>query len=213
MQKINHRADGGGRKRAFEVLMEAEYAKFGVTDGVMSTRGEQRQCGILCRGWPGWCMAAQARGWSISLIVVKDCTWEKEIQGWFPGAEIVDVDKCEPWKISGAEIDVWYSDVDPPRKLNIWVSRASYIISSRRARNLASGWVENTVKLSHAECGGVTTGVWPFFLYRRLSSESFAKPTLVAGRDLSSVLNTKLEGLPCAKPAVTSDLRREAILI
>jgi len=158
-------------------------------------------------------MAAQARGWSINLIVVKDCTWEKEIQGWFPGAEIVDVDKCEPWKISGAEIDVWYSDVDPPRKLNIWVSRASYIISSRRARNLASGWVENTVKLSHAECGGVTTGVWPFFLYRRLSSESFAKPTLVAGRDLSSVLNTKLEGLPCAKPAVTSDLRREAILI
>ncbi len=201
----------GGRKRSFEILMEAEYAKYGVTDGVMLTKGERLNCGVLCKGWPGWCMTAQARGWNIIVIVLKDCLWEQEIRRWFPSANVVKYEACEPWHVTSSPIDVWYSDVDPPRKLNIWVSRADYIVTFRRARLAPTGWSKRRLTLNHEACGGVTTGEWSFFLYHRCKARPFDNPISVAGRDLSSVLNTKLQGLPCPPPVSVPGLCRKAI--
>ena len=51
-----------GRKRAFESLMQAEYSKYGVTDGVLISRSEKRSCAVLIKGWPGWWMAGMVYG-------------------------------------------------------------------------------------------------------------------------------------------------------
>jgi len=64
-----------GRKRAFESLVQAEYSKYGVTDGVLISRSEKRSCAVLIKGWPGWCMAATTRGWDVKLIIVKENEW------------------------------------------------------------------------------------------------------------------------------------------
>ena len=77
------------RKRAFEVLLEAEYAKYGVTDGVLVKEEQQRVCGAIIKGWPGWCMAALTRGWKLELIILKDNVWAKEIRSWFPNEHVV----------------------------------------------------------------------------------------------------------------------------
>jgi hypothetical protein len=80
--------NSGKRKRAFEVLLQADYAKYGITDGVLLRDEEQRSCGAIVKGWPGWCMAAIIRGWDLKLIIVKDNKWDKEIRVWFPDARV-----------------------------------------------------------------------------------------------------------------------------
>ena len=76
----NKPSAGEGRKRAFEVLLKADYAKYGVTDGILIKGEKQRLCGALIRGWPGWCMAAVTRGWKLKLIILKENPWDKEIR-------------------------------------------------------------------------------------------------------------------------------------
>jgi hypothetical protein len=200
-----------GRKRAFETLMRAEYAKYGVTDGVLSNQRERRSCGIIVKGWPSWCMAATTRGWDVKLIVIKDNEWEREIRVWFPMAIVVEYERINGCEASVAYIEVWFSDLDPPQKLNLWISQAHFIITSRRARTVSKPWQFQLLSISHAACGGVTSGSWIFYIYHKDDNLAIIKPAPVAGRDLSTILNTKQEGMPCPKPATVPTSHQQVI--
>jgi hypothetical protein len=200
-----------GRKRAFETLIRAEYAKYGVTDGVLSNQRERRSCGIIVKGWPSWCMVATTRGWDVKLIVIKYNEWEREIRVWFPMAIVVEYERINGCEASVACIEVWFSDLDPPRKLNLWTSQAHFIITSRRARTVSKPWRFHLLPISHTACGGVTSGSWIFYIYHKDEKLAVIKPAPVAGRDLSTILDTKLEGMPCPKPATVSTLHQQVI--
>jgi hypothetical protein len=110
-----------------------------------------------------------------------------------------------------AGVDVWFCDVDPPSKLSLWVSHTQYIITTRRARNTMELWRFQHLALSHADCGGVTTGLWNLFIYSMPNDKLLLSPPVVAGRDLSTILNTKVEGMPCPAPEVLPQLVRKVI--
>jgi len=210
----NKPSAGEGWKRAFEVLLKADYAKYGVTDGILIKGEKQRLCGALIRGWPGWCMAAVTRGWKLKLIILKENPWDKEIRAWFPEARVLEYGGTTLGDIASAGAEVWFCDMDPPNKLNLWVSQASYIIiATRRARNTVAPWRYQVINLVHSNCGGVTTGAWSLYVYSTPEASWFQPPPKVAGRDLSTILNTKNEGMPCAKPSCLPQLVREAIAI
>jgi hypothetical protein len=193
--------------------MEAHYAKYGVTDGVLRIGVEQKVGGFVCKGWPSWAMAAQARGWIIGVIVVKDNTWRGNIGGWFPKSRIIDYDDWDNESSRGISVDVWFIDIDPPRKLNLWVSNANYIITLRRARRCPSNWSPSTESLSHADCGGVTTGEWTIYIYRRGGAAELDAKKKVAGRDLSTILNTLAQGRAWVNEQAIPTLSREVITL
>jgi hypothetical protein len=101
--------------------------------------------------------------------------------------------------------------MDPPIKLNLWVSHAQYIITTRRARKTMEPWKYQRLLISHPECGGITTGSWNLYVYFMLHNEPLMPPSAVAGRDLSSIINTKVEGMPCPAPIALPHLVREVI--
>ncbi len=202
------------RKRAFEVLLEAEYAKYGVTDGVLVKEEKQRVCGAIIKGWPGWCMAAVTRGWKLELIIVKDNVWDREIRSWFPKARVVEYGEATLGDIALAGAEVWFCDIDPPNKLNLWVSQSHYIITTRCARNVVLPWKYQLLNLVHSECGGVTTGAWTMYVYNTPDVPPTQPPPRVAGQDLSTILNTKIEGMPCMEPSLFEKrLRSDQTLI
>jgi hypothetical protein len=49
------------------------------------------------------------------------------------------------------------------------------------------------------------------YIYHKDENLAIIKPALVAGRDLSTVLNTKQEGMPCPKPATMPDSYQKII--
>jgi hypothetical protein len=72
-------------KRTFEMMLKAEYAKYGVIDGVLSVEENERVvCSIICGGWPSWAMGALTRGWLVTRIVVKKSAWIDRLKTWFP---------------------------------------------------------------------------------------------------------------------------------
>jgi hypothetical protein len=180
--------------------MAAEYAKYGVTDGMLINEREGRSCGVIVKGWPGWCFAAITRGWKVKLIIVKDNEWEEEIKVWFPAAKVINWSEVVMGEISSIQVDVWFTDMDPPRKLNVWVTETLFIVTMRRARSVPQDWKYQAITLMHRNCGGVTTGEWTLYIYSRSNSPVLSPVGKVAGRDLSTILNTKLEGMPCPKP-------------
>jgi hypothetical protein len=158
-------------------------------------------------------MAATTRGWDVKLIIVKENEWDKEVRTWFPRAKVVEYDDVKFTDIIAANAEVWFSDLDPPRKLNLWITQARFIITSRRARTVPEPWKFQMMSLSHVECGGITTGVWEFYIYSQSPEDKISRPTQVAGRDLRTVLNTKLEGMACPKPTTELSSERKAIQI
>jgi hypothetical protein len=156
-------------------------------------------------------MAAVTRGWKLELIIVKDNVWDREIRSWFPKARVVEYGEATLGNIASAGAEVWFCDIDPPNKLNLWVSQSHYIITTRRARNGVSPWKYQLLNLVHSECGGVTTGAWTMYVYNTPDVPPTQTPPRVSGRDLSTILNTKIEGMPCKAPSFKPHLVREAI--
>ena len=116
----------------------------------------------------------------------------------------MQIDEFEAGKTILKPVHCWFSDVDPPRKLNIWESSSTFIIFTRRARHIQnSQWIMTRISLSHIQCGGVTDGSWDFMVYSPLASITLDPPSSVAGRDLSSILNNMKDGLPCAAPTIS----------
>lgn len=199
------------RKRAYETLMETHYAQYGVTNGVLKSTGGQRSCGFLCKGWPSWMIAAQARGWFIMILIIKENLWLKEIKDWFPETQVMTYNNQTTLCALGLGVDIWFCDTDPPRKLNLWGSEAMYIVSERRVRHMPAGWETTSHTLRHSDCGGVTTGCWRLHVYRRPGAPSLDQPMQAAGRDLRSVLDTKITGRLWTKPPEHKSPRLDAI--
>mmetsp|Transcript_10111 Transcript_10111/g.14603 ORF Transcript_10111/g.14603 Transcript_10111/m.14603 type:complete len:596 (-) Transcript_10111:44-1831(-) len=179
------------------------YAKYGVTDGMLETFGSLRfRCSILCSGWPGWAISARIRGWVVELIAVKDTEWMDCFRCWFPDSVIVSLADCEKWTSLGMNSDVWLSDADPPRKLSLWDTNARMIITRRRARHLPKGseWVMSVRSLDHVSCGGVTDGSWTFYVYSRRNDPPLLDFKRVGARDLSTIFDSKIQGIPCPQP-------------
>ena len=215
----NDLCSGIGRKRTFEAVIAADYAQYGVTNGAMSaTPGELLTCGIICDEWPSWALGLKIRGWNIRYILVHKLTWEKELRAWFPTA-VIRLIGDSAWE-AGDQMSAlaWFSDLDPPRKLKLWVSTTKLVITRRRVRHLPQGgWRMTNLLIRHADCGGVTDGAWQFFIYQSSASDS-SLPLLTrasaAQRDLNSILDTMLSGTPClAPPPIASHVTPKVVLI
>jgi hypothetical protein len=156
-------------------------------------------------------MGAVTRGWTIKLVIVKENEWESEIRAWFPSARVIDLTEASMAVNSAMRVDVWFADMDPPRKLNLWVTQARFIVTMRRARNAPSSWKYQPITLSHIECGGITSGTWNTYIYSSRDEPLLEMTSRVAGRDLSTILNTKLEGMPCPQPSPVNDTERRVV--
>lgn len=149
-------------------------------------------------------MGAVARGWKVKQVLLKDLTWVKEAKTWFPEVDLVCIDNVGIDSQDLVSVYCWFSDVDPPRKLNLWESYStSLIVLTRRARHVqGDGWNMQRTTISHVDCGGITDGSWEFINYSKDSSFILDHHSPTSGRDLSSVLNSMLSGLPCSAPSV-----------
>ncbi len=77
---------------------------------------------------------------------------------WFPGAVVIDIRDIETTVIFN-QVDHWFSDVEPPRKLGLWDTSTKTITSLRRLRHIpAAGWKMEQHEITHLSTGGVTVG-------------------------------------------------------
>jgi hypothetical protein len=184
----------GGRKRSFEMLVGSDYAKYGCTQEVIT-------CGVISLGWPSWALAASLRGFQVVKIVIKDQTWYQKAAAWFPNAEVTLHQAGAKSSVAFTKIKIWLSDIDPPRSFGLWSSEATVIVTGRRARHVSGDdWKMNAVDVSHSPSGGVTDGQWTFYVYLKGSTSVIPPISPVGFRDLTSILDSKVGGLPCPAP-------------
>jgi len=179
----------------------SSYAKYGVAYGQVKTE-KGVTCGVLSSGWPSGALAAHRLGWTVELVIVKSEEWKGVVEAWLPGVCLVTVSEVAASFILGQDLDVWVSDIDPPRKLRFLdVCKPLVFVSSRRLRqSTPGGYSYQCVKLRHSDCGGVTDSVWTFYVYRRGQPRDSNMPPKSAGRDMLSIVNSRKEGTPCPPP-------------
>jgi hypothetical protein len=154
-----------GRERCVIRVQESmccqDHAKCGVTVGRVASVGHKLSCGYVCAGWPAWAFAAESRGWSVLVIVLRECLWEKRIRGAFPDAAIIKGDELQSLGCH-MTVDAWFCDVKPPQGMKIFgdvLSSQVMIFSSHRFRQLCpSSHGYQKLVMIHSECGGVTDG-------------------------------------------------------
>ncbi len=204
-----------GRKRSFETLLQASYAKYGVTAGVVQViEGVVLSCGVICRGWPSWAFGAALRGWEVSFLLVKDSDWVKELAGWFPRASMHVYKKEFKLPIQFTKLNYWFSDSDPPRSLNLWKSYAKVIVSIRRARHVDdSSWTMTPFHFQHSAVGGATDASGSLYVYAKepVSLSQVVNP--ISLRDLSGILDSKIPGTPCPAPLQVSNKEPKVIQV
>jgi hypothetical protein len=160
-------------------MIESDFSLYGKTDGILQLEPAATiVCGVVCGGWPSWAMGAEARGLSVKYIITKTNVWTNYIKGWFPKADIIEYTDSFDWQLLESNVNVWLSDVAPPRRLKLWDSSAILIVLGRRARHLqpSSSWKMTPFPVSHASCGGVTDGSWDIYIYSRLSAHNLLMP-------------------------------------
>ncbi len=96
----------------------------------------------------------------------------------FPDACILEYAEFEPWLGLGLKVQVWFSDIDPPKKLSVFGSDTVIaVVTCRRVRDFRAGeWAWQAIKLMHADCGGSTDGHWSFHVYRRVGAPALVQP-------------------------------------
>jgi hypothetical protein len=57
----------------------------------------------------------------VKFILLKDNSWSKALEAWFPDTHIINKDDQKAGGINH-EVNAWFSEVDPPRNLRIWES-------------------------------------------------------------------------------------------
>jgi len=108
-----------GRKRAFELTVKVDYAKYGMTIGGLKENGEIVICGLVWSGWPSWGLAAQSMGWCIIVVITKVNRWSMFIKKCFPGALVACYESDELGGGLWPSVKVWLSNVDLPRKIGV----------------------------------------------------------------------------------------------
>jgi hypothetical protein len=193
-----------GRKRSSEVLLAVPFAKYGMTVGCLSINAQGVQhCGVLASGWPSWAFGAKARGWIVEVIIVKEN--HEIVQDLFPDSMVIlhETGLILPELL--CKINIWFSDIDPPRSLALWTSDAQFVIMSRRARHVNDPlWKMEPRKIAHLQCGGATTGEWVFYLYSR-GNATLPSSVPTSYRDMSSILGIQTAGSPCPRPHISPE--------
>lgn len=100
-------------------MLQTNYSKYGIVRGILKETPEGITCGFVSRGWPGWAIAAKARNQAILVIVLREKSWFQLLSSLFPNTLVVDYEASESWLTSGLEVKIWFSDIDPPRKLTM----------------------------------------------------------------------------------------------
>ena len=111
-------------------------------------------------------------------------------------------------------VAVWFSDIDPPRPLQLWTSGAKLIITQRRARHVVGNhWLMFPIVLSHSKCGGITDGNGTLCVYSNCGLQlGSLSESSVSGRNLLSVLDSMAAGCPCTAPPPVSCLDMPIVL-
>ncbi len=159
-------------------------------------------CGVICSGWPSWCIGLHLRGWSLKIVIHKNSLWVSHLASWFPTAIIIDIKDVLPTFGSNG-VDHWFSDVEPPRKLGLWHTSICSISCLRRIRHVPnSNWKVVRHSLSHVNAGGLTDGSWSIYHYASHEGYQLKVANSRPFRDLRSVLQTTIEGRSCPPPKI-----------
>lgn len=132
--------DSKERKRAQEELRFDCYSKYGTTVGrITGETGVQVKMGFVGACWPSWAIGARQWGCLVLLIIIKDSLWMNLLGDLFPDAKILLYHKDMELPVKEkAQVSCWMCDIDPPRKLDLWNSNATVIITMRKAGTLPS---------------------------------------------------------------------------
>jgi hypothetical protein len=194
-------------KRSFEQVIASDVSLFGETSGILRVQQDRVvDCGVVCGGWPSFAFGAVARGWNLKFICLKNNEWSNYIHLWFPNSVVLNIDNNFNSSILQQGVAVWFSDIDPPRLLQLWTSGAKIIITQRRARHVVGNQLQMfPIALCHSKCGGVTDGNWTLCVYSNcgLQPDSLTVSS-ISGRNLLSVLVSLAAGRPCPAPPPVS---------
>ncbi len=94
------------------------------------------------------------------MVITKSNEWHKQIKRMFPGTPIVSYDECENRMAIVTKIQVWFSDVDSPRRLRVFKgNEVRAVIAMQRAQALPNNlFVYQPVQFPHKGCGGMMDG-------------------------------------------------------
>jgi hypothetical protein len=187
----------------------------GVTRGILHVEsGRIVNCGYVCNGRPSMGLGLLTKGWNINYICLQSNTWSRYIPDWFSSSSVLDYDAKICWSSLGKDINVWFCDTNPFRKLDLWHSNSCLIVTRCKARGVDSTkWDLTQSSISHSSCGGMTDGSWEFYIYTPKNSESkFPELGSTSRRTLLSVLNTMLGGKICSPPAKISTDRSARVV-
>jgi len=159
---------------------------------------------VIVNGWPVWVFAALGRGWQVALVVFKDSEWAPLIKRLSPNSVVEPYGVCEDRLGAAVNIQVWLSDVDPPRRLRVFDSPAvTLVVCGRRARNIGimgEVWDYQATLVAHSDVGGMTDGAWRIHVYTRKDAWRTEAVARLPGRDLLCAVDTKIQGMPCPAP-------------
>jgi hypothetical protein len=128
-------------------------------------------------------------------MIIKENCWYSLICKLFPNVLILRYEECDKWLGLGVQVQVWFSEVDPPRKLSLFHSSSrALIVTARRARHVPKGeWNYLPICVIHSDCGGATDGSWMFHIYHQANELNVMLPASVPGRDLMTILDSKVQ--------------------
>ena len=191
-------------------VRQVEYAKYGVVEGSMLVRGRgpSNTCMVVSKGWPSWAFGAMGVGLDLRYILLLSGEWEETLARMYPEVVVINCgasnEGCGVRMVELDKVDVCFSDVDPPGRLNIWELAGCSVITSRRCRRVPKGWNEEVSGVCHTDCGGVTDFRGHVHVYTRDLNNMhlpFQPVTISGKRDLSSILDSRARhGTPCQPP-------------
>mmetsp|Transcript_8332 Transcript_8332/g.12121 ORF Transcript_8332/g.12121 Transcript_8332/m.12121 type:complete len:644 (-) Transcript_8332:24-1955(-) len=188
-------------------VREVDYAKYGVVEGVMGAKNDERsRCSIISGRWPSWVFGAEGAGLKVVELVLLNGEWEDALRRILPGMSIISManrsDAKAPRTVELEKVDFVFTDIDPPSRVNLWSLARRAIVSSRRFRRTPQEWREKTLTVRHSGCGGVTDAVVHVHIYTQEGEPGLDVSIPVTGlRDLSALLDTRTRsGIPTAAP-------------
>lgn len=200
--------------RILVAVRPVEYARYGVVEGVISGAGVGRrdcECGVIARSWPSWGIGAHGAGLKIKFIILFDEYRKLQVEKCLPGVKIICIINAEtrdgtcPGWVELDQVDVVFTEIDPPGLVNVWSVAQNVVVSSRRCQRIPKGWKEERHVVSHSDCGGIMDEEVQIHVYSKEGEKVWDSLCLDACgvRDLSGILDSRArQGVPCMAPRV-----------
>jgi hypothetical protein len=108
-----------------------------------------------------------------------------------------------------AKIMFWFSDTDITRSICLWGSEGNLLMTTHHALHDSDPLRKMTPEVFfHVEVGVCTDGQWSIYYYLKSPMTFDLVASFAAFRDLTSVLDPKVNGIPCTAPGVNLDAAR-----